>query len=60
MSPDVRFHVHKDGLTGYVISIEGASPAASQGETLEFKLRDVFTVKPQSAPGSDTSFPRRS
>lgn len=46
----IRFHLHRDGLTGYVISVENAkgkerhSPARWLGTNLEFQLRDVFTI----------------
>jgi hypothetical protein len=48
----IRFHLHRDGLTGYVISVENkpgtehVSPARQRGRNLEFRLRDVFTIAP--------------
>ena len=36
----IRFHLDRDGLTGYVISVEG------DAARLSFALRDVFTVAP--------------
>lgn len=52
----IRFHVHRDGLTGYVISVENkpgtehVSPARHQGRNLEFRLQDVFTIAPRPGP----------
>jgi hypothetical protein len=43
----IRFHVHAEGLTGYVIAArtQGAAPAARTGGTaLIFELIDVFTI----------------
>jgi hypothetical protein len=43
----IRFHVHAEGLTGYVIAArtEGATPAArTGGKALAFELIDVFTI----------------
>jgi len=56
----IRFHVHRDGLTGYVIAVENCPPdhvdpedkAAHQGgKHLAFHLVDVFTI---AAPGGAT------
>jgi hypothetical protein len=56
----IRFHVHRDGLTGYVIAVENCPPAGADqkdkaahegGKHLRFHLVDVFTI---AAPGGAT------
>jgi hypothetical protein len=48
----IRFHVHKAGLTGYVIAAESddGSPAKCQGTNLVFRLIDVFTIPADGVP----------